>query len=288
MAGDRHDGFVELFARRPELVHALLGDAAAVIPAGGPVRVASNEFSHYRPTKYYADRVLIFGTGPNQVAVIIEIQRRYVSGKKRVWPFYVSSVWRTDGIPVVLFVLCDKTAVAEAYREPIRMGPAGTCWPTVIGPDGVPQVRDPQVARELPELAVISAAVHYRQPGGEEIFRALAVAMMTVGPELGRQYYDIAFSGIPKPRQAALKEVVMTTLTNPYRSEYNRTLYAQGAADGEAKGEAQAVLTVLDERGVVVPEGVRRQILACTDLTTLGTWLRRAVGATTIDDVLDA
>jgi hypothetical protein len=45
------------------------------------------------------------------------------------------------------------------------------------------------------------------------------------------------------------------------------------------------VLTVLDARGVHVPEGIREQILACTDLTRLGTWLRRAVTASTAEEV---
>jgi hypothetical protein len=64
MAGNRHEGFAEMLERRPELVHFLLGEAAAMPPPGGPVRVASNEFSHYKPTKYHADRVLVFGTPP--------------------------------------------------------------------------------------------------------------------------------------------------------------------------------------------------------------------------------
>lgn len=41
---------------------------------------------------------------------------------------------------------------------------------------------------------------------------------------------------------------------------------------------------MLDERGVAVP--ARDRILACADVNQLTTWLRRAVRATTIDDVL--
>lgn len=60
------------------------------------------------------------------------------------------------------------------------------------------------------------------------------------------------------------------------------------ASCGEARGEARAVLTVLEGRGVAVPDDVRDQILDCTDLDQLDTWLRRAINATTIDDVLGA
>jgi hypothetical protein len=61
---------------------------------------------------------------------------------------------------------------------------------------------------------------------------------------------------------------------------------ARGEALGEARGEAHAVLTVFDARGVPVPDAVREQILACTDLTQLDTWLRRAVTAASAEDVI--
>jgi hypothetical protein len=43
---------------------------------------------------------------------------------------------------------------------------------------------------------------------------------------------------------------------------------------------------VLNARGVPVPKVVREHILACTDLNQLDTWLRRALTATTTDDVI--
>lgn len=46
------------------------------------------------------------------------------------------------------------------------------------------------------------------------------------------------------------------------------------------------MLTVLDARGVPVPEAVREQILAATDLAQIETWLRRALTATTADEVI--
>jgi hypothetical protein len=46
------------------------------------------------------------------------------------------------------------------------------------------------------------------------------------------------------------------------------------------------VLTVLNARGMPVPEAVREQILACADLDQLDAWLRRAIVATNADDVI--
>lgn len=56
-------------------------------------------------------------------------------------------------------------------------------------------------------------------------------------------------------------------------------------ARGEARGEARAVLAILDARDITVPDDARARIAACTDLVQLDTWVRRAVTARTIDDL---
>jgi hypothetical protein len=71
-----------------------------------------------------------------------------------------------------------------------------------------------------------------------------------------------------------------------YRSVLFRKLAAQHEEVGEARGEGRAILTVLDVRGVEVPTAVCAQILACTDWGQLDIWLRRAVTATTAEDVI--
>jgi hypothetical protein len=67
------------------------------------------------------------------------------------------------------------------------------------------------------------------------------------------------------------------------RSDFMRNLVAEVEL---ALAWRRAVLIVLDARGVQVPEAVREQILACTDLAQLDVWLRRAVTASTADEVI--
>jgi hypothetical protein len=155
--------------------------------------------------------------------------------------------------------------------------------PDVVGPDRVLVVRDPDLARELPELSVISAILHHAEPHGDQIFEALAMALMSVGTGLGRQYYDLVFTELPESRRPHLQEVVMKTLTTEYRSEYNRTLFAAGRAEGEAK----AILTVLETRGLTLSNEARDRIAACTDLQQLDAWLRRVGLVATVDELFD-
>jgi hypothetical protein len=62
---------------------------------------------------------------------------------------------------------------------------------------------------------------------------------------------------------------------------------AEGQARGEARGEAKAVLAILDARGIEVPDDLRDEVVNCTDLDRLDTWLRRAATADTIEDLGD-
>ena len=55
----------------------------------------------------------------------------------------------------------------------------------------------------------------------------------------------------------------------------------------DAKGKAEAILTVLEARGMEVTASLRERVLTCTEGATLDTWLVRAVSATTARDVLE-
>jgi hypothetical protein len=76
-------------------------------------------------------------------------------------------------------------------------------------------------------------------------------------------------------------EALMTTTPYRYQSDFARRYFDQG----EAEGEAKAVLAVLGARGIEVTDEVRERISRCTDLGQLDTWIRRAATANTIDDL---
>ena len=73
---------------------------------------------------------------------------------------------------------------------------------------------------------------------------------------------------------------VSAVFDNREASRYSdRWAEARGQARGEARGQAQTILKVLKARRLTVPERVREQILACTDLTTLDRWVELATAA---------
>lgn len=54
---------------------------------------------------------------------------------------------------------------------------------------------------------------------------------------------------------------------------------AKGRVEGEAKGKAEAVVMLLESRGLRVTKAQAAQIQACTDLKRLDRWLVGAISA---------
>ncbi|MFH8609208.1 hypothetical protein ACH4D5_17195 [Streptomyces sp. NPDC018029] len=75
----------------------------------------------------------------------------------------------------------------------------------------------------------------------------------------------------------------------PGRGTVRETAYLEGKEEGEqegvARGEANAILRVLEVRGVDIPEHARERVSNCTDFDLLNRWLDRAVHAESIDDL---
>lgn len=75
----------------------------------------------------------------------------------------------------------------------------------------------------------------------------------------------------------------MATETYLYQGEYAQSLIARGKAEGEARGEAKAVLMLLADRKAVLSEEDRARIMATTDLAVLERWILRAPFVDTIE-----
>lgn len=72
-----------------------------------------------------------------------------------------------------------------------------------------------------------------------------------------------------------------------YQSDFARRYVAEGRAKGYAEAVARAVLTVLEARGLAVPDAIRERILIQKDPERLERWLEKAVVASSVDEVFD-
>jgi hypothetical protein len=58
-----------------------------------------------------------------------------------------------------------------------------------------------------------------------------------------------------------------------------------GKAEGKTEGKAEAVLKLLDRRGLAPSEDQRQTVASCTDMAQLDVWFDRAITAATADEV---
>ncbi len=74
-----------------------------------------------------------------------------------------------------------------------------------------------------------------------------------------------------------------------FRSETSQRLRAEGRVEGraqeEAHGRARAILLLLSQRGITIPDDAHERISECQDLGILDTWFTRAITAATMEDV---
>jgi hypothetical protein len=280
-----------MFRDRPALAAELLdGRLDADLPAFDEAQLSSADLTDIASTEYRADAVVTLKTRASPVlAVVVEIQLDRDRQKRHSWPAYVATLHARVHCPVALLVMCPTRAVAKWSAQPVPIGPPGSVvTPIAVGPDQIPVITDSSTARQMPELAVLSALAHGGGPEPTRVFEALLDGLYGVDQEHAALYTDLIFSRLPAAARKCLEDL-MTVTGYRYQSDfalrYVREGEAIGEARGEARGEANAVLAILDTRGVVVPDDVRAVIAECADLERLGTWIRQAVTADKIEDL---
>jgi len=59
----------------------------------------------------------------------------------------------------------------------------------------------------------------------------------------------------------------------------------EGEREGRAQGEANALLAILQTKGLLLTEEQRQRIVSCSDVEQLDAWVRRAVTATSVEEL---
>ncbi|MCB9535287.1 MAG: hypothetical protein H6704_03405 [Myxococcales bacterium] len=233
-----------------------------------------------------------YGRAVAEGVVVVEAQLSENPLKRFSWPAYVGSarfLWRC---PVIVLVIAPDPRVAEWARQPIELGAGSVIRPVVLDPHDIPRVIEPETARARPELAVLSALMHKDHGADIEVVFAGAVAadaVAAVDYERGAVYYDLVTRDLDAVARAALEAIMRKekhTFTSQFAREYYGKLLAENLEEGELLGRRHALVSVLDARGLRADEAQAARIDACTDIDQLDAWLRRAVSASSLDDVL--
>jgi len=284
MVSMKHEGLLALFRNRPTLAAELLQEALGVeLPPWSEARVESAEFTQVVPTEYRADLVILLLDGKPILAIVVEVQLSTDKDKRETWPLYLTSLRSRVGCPVLLLVVAPDAAVARWCARPIELGhPGFVLRPLVLGPEAIPVIVDEQAAREDPELAVLSAMAHGRKEVGEAIARAVLGAAQGLDDERCSFYVDLTMASLSAAVRQTLEEL-MKSGKYEYQTEFVRKLIAQGLHEGEM----DALLEVLDARGLEVDAEARQRIFTCKDLAQLKAWLRKAVTVSSVQELFE-
>ncbi|WP_433366439.1 hypothetical protein ACQPZX_37735 [Actinoplanes sp. CA-142083] len=260
MPSSQHEGPVAVVRTNPDLLAWLLrSQFERKVPEFEHARPHATDVRVMVPRTYHADSMVLFCDAADRplMGAVLEVQRGWDIGKLRTWKLYVAQLEAEVDVATALLVYCPDPAIARRYRTLFEEDESSslTLRPLIFTPDDLPLVTSVELARENPLLAGLP-------PAARTQWEAFMTA--TAGYEFQSE--------------------LLRNLSDQYKAEHQ----ARGEALGEARGEAQAILTVLEERGLPVPDEIRDQIMACTDIDQLATWLRRAVTATTADDVVRA
>jgi hypothetical protein len=215
-------------------------------------------------------------------AFIVEVQLRPDPGKRFSWPMYVAGLRARLACPCCLLVVTASNRMARWASEPIVTGPGGQLQPLVVGPEGVPVITDPERARQDPELAVLSVMAHGQGDVDTAVQIALSAASATVElePDTRVLYFDLIEAALS---DAARKAFAML----PQSYEFQGPTFERGKLEGKAEGKAEAVLTILETRGLVPSVAQRSRILACHDPDSIKAWIAKAVTTPSVEALFD-
>jgi len=288
-----HNAIVEMFRENPELAPHFLAILFHVdVPSHASAAVVESSLDQLVPVEFRADLVLELrnAAGRPVLAIVLEVQRDEDPDKKYSWPVYVSVVRARRRCGTVVLVVAPDAHVAAWAVENIDLGLGrGNVEPLVLGPAVVPEITDPAAAEQEVELAVLSAAAHGNGPGGAAIVQAALVALGRLDREHAAVYFQIVYNVLREPMRRALEALVMERRTEGKATfpPFIQQLIDRGEAEVETSARARDVLTVLQARGVAVPDAARERILSEKDLTRLERWLKKAAVAASIAEALD-
>ncbi|MEZ4453600.1 MAG: hypothetical protein R3B09_29360 [Nannocystaceae bacterium] len=283
-----HEALVRLVQNAPSMIPRLIWPERQVRSS---IHLGPAEITDLHLAEYRADAVLLLGENSRRPdkAIVVEAQGEIDHDKEWTWPFYLSGLRVRLRCPTILVVIAMDREVERWARQQIDLGD-GCCTmrPIVIGPGDVPIITDQDVARAAPELAVLSVAAHAAEPPGEDIARVALNATQGLDRDRGIFYADFVFAFL-KEFAPDLLEKFMATADHKFYSDFARKYYADGKAEGEAKGRtegiAEALITLLEQRGFGVDDAERRRILECGDLDQLQSWLARVLTAKSLAEV---
>ena len=188
-----------------------------------------------------------------------------------------------------MLVVAPDADVATWAMEPIDSGLGrGAFSPLVLGPAVVPEVTDEALAKQEPELAILSAVAPGNGPSGLDVVQAVLRALDRLDPELAAAYFQIVYTALREFMRIALEAMVMERQAEAKANfpPFMQKLIDGGKREGEINGARGMLLRLVARAGIAFSDDDCARVHACTDLATLHRWIDNVRDAKTAADVL--
>ena len=290
MVSSSHEAMHRIFQKDPALLTRALQQVLGVsIPEPREFAAMNVDVTEVEPVERRVDTLLRAETDEGVYLLVVESQGEPDKRKWGSWPYYLSYLYEKYRCDPVLIVVTQSSATARWAAQPIHLGvrgcPSLTVRPLVLGPDNVPVITDEREAERDVPLAVLSAMTHGRGPKSAAILESLAAALRTIDAESAAVFVQFVDSCLADPQAQQIWRDLMTAINYFWRHPLAEQVREQGREEGMVRDRAQMTLSILEWRGIPVPDAVRERVEACIDLDQLETWAQRAVHATTADDL---
>jgi hypothetical protein len=303
MPSFQHEVLLHLFRNRPLLAPTLLRDALHQrLPEFTEARLDSAELTDIQPAEYRADLVVLLLHGRAVLGIVVEAQLTRDDAKHYAWPAYVANLRARIKAPVLLLVIAPDQHVARWAATPIEMGSGWRFIPHVLSPTAVPQVIDPLIAQQDPEIAVFSAMVHGRRA---DLDTAVQIALVAIDASAGLDadrsslYVDLVLSSLTDAARRVLQ--AMNPANYEYQSEFARRYFSAGKAEGKVegivegkvegeiegtlRGKAELLIRLATMKFGTVPAAAQQRVHGAS-AAELDRIAERLLGATTLDEML--
>lgn len=285
MPGVAHETLVKMLQDDPGILARLLATLGLDPPRD--LELGDSTARLTDPTEVRPDLILSTADGG---WLIVEVQLRADAPKNRRWVLAAAVLLDQRRVMGDVLIITPHRRVAWwAQRVARLVGPLGTTLelePLVL------HLHDRHLpallSTENPELAFFAAwAVHHRRGrrARRTVRRALELAHRL--PAARRKPLTRAILNIlSEPLLAYLREVDMNAEHWP-ESDAVRAWREELEARGQLRALSQALLSVLEHRGLSVSDELRTHVEQCHDPERLQSWLARAATAEHLDQVFE-
>jgi hypothetical protein len=298
----RHEATVEILQNEPKLVLSLLAHSGIHLRFGPLVTaiIADSNLSDRIPGEddervrgLFSDNVFVFEGDDRRIAVIAEVQTRRPDKEcSRSWPAYTANARYRHRCDTLLMVFAITKDAARGSAMPIRTGhPGWDLVPLISGIGKIPGLAadGERFGAELVLLRIITGELTL---GTHDARMFALAAIRSAPPERVTRYTKYLKVLSPPSVRKELETLMKTVLKDAFidgwidegLSQGRSQGLSQGLSQGRSQGRAEMLLELLEER-FSVPAGTRERIEACTDTVQVKTWFKRAINASSLDEV---